>query len=73
MKVHIAPVHLALQEGQDWRIMGNVLSFILFLSFHFLLFNDRFIVLSFGMGLETKQGWLNVKERKLNEKLKYIK
>jgi len=69
---HIAPVHLALQEGQDWRIMGNVLSF-LFFSFPLLLFIDRFIVLSFGMGLETKQGWLNVKERKLNEKLKYIK
>lgn len=57
MKAHIAPGHLALQEGQDWRIMGNVLSFILlFFPFPLLLFIDRFIVLSFGMGLETKQG-----------------
>lgn len=73
MKAHIAPGHLALQEGQDWRITGNVLSFIWSFSFPLLLFIDRFIVLSFGMGLETKQGWLNVKERRLNEKLKYIK
>lgn len=47
--------------------------FILFLlPFVLLLFIDRFIVLSFGMGLDIKQGWLNVKERRLNEKLKYI-
>lgn len=56
MKAHIASGHLALQEGQDWRIMGNVRSLILLFSFSFtlLLFIDRFIVLSFGMGLETK-------------------
>lgn len=51
MMVHIAPGHLALQEGQDWRIMGNVLGCMFF--FCLLLFIDRFIVLSFGMGLET--------------------
>lgn len=30
MKVHIAPGHLALQEGQDWGIMGNMLSCVFF-------------------------------------------
>lgn len=60
MKVRIAPGHLALQEGQDWRVTGNVLSCVFFfllllllLFFCLLLFIDRFIVLSFGMGLET--------------------
>lgn len=56
------------KEGQDWRITGNVLSLVLFSLFFLLLFIDGFIVLSFGMGLETKQGWFNVKERRLNEK-----
>lgn len=38
MKARIAPGHLALQEGQDWRIMGNVLSLILlFVLFSFAL------------------------------------
>lgn len=30
MMVHIAPGHLALQEGQDWKIMGNVLGCMFF-------------------------------------------
>lgn len=51
MMVHIAPGRLALQEGQDWKITGNVLGCMFFLCL--LLFIDKFIVLSFGMGLET--------------------
>lgn len=79
MKANIAPGRPALLEGQDWRITGDVLGFnltlyfILFFSFSFcFLFIDRFIVLSFGMGLEkTKQKLTQrEKERRLNEKLK---
>lgn len=67
MKAHIAPGHLALKEGQDWRIMGNVPSFIWF-SFALLLFIDRLTVLSFGMGLDTKQGWLKRKGEEIEWK-----
>ena len=55
-------------HGQCAKVLFDLNSFFLL-----LLFIDRFIVLSFGMGLATKQGWLIVKERRLNEKLKYIK
>lgn len=71
MKVHIAPGHLALKEGQDWRIMGNVPSCIWF-SFALLLFIDRFIVLSFDMGLDTKQGWLKGEETEWKPKVHKI-
>lgn len=72
MKAHIAPGHLALKEGQDWRIMGNVPSCTWF-SFALLLFIDRFIVLSFGMGLDTKQGWLKHKGEETELKTKVHK
>lgn len=36
MMVHIAPGHLALQEGQDWKITGNVLGCMFFFLFAFI-------------------------------------
>lgn len=40
---------------------------------NFLLFIDRFIVVSFGKGLETKQVDSNARKRRLNGKTKVHK
>lgn len=61
------------RTGGLWAMCSVLSLFFSSSSFSLLLFIDRFIVLSFGMGLETKQDWFNIKERRMNEKLKYIK
>lgn len=59
MKAHIVLARLALLEGQGRRITSNVLGVIFFSLLFTLLF--RFIVPSFGLGLEFKQGRFNAK------------
>lgn len=59
MNAHIAPGSLALLEGQDCRITGNVASFISLL-FILLLFIDRFycVVVWYGLRSEGRGDWL---------------